>query len=630
MTSHTEPYEELRSKSVPGLFLERAKRTPEDVAYRAKKLGIYKERTWKTFKQKVANSAMGLMALGLKRGDRLALMGDPCEEYAICELAAQSLGAVTYGLYPTSSPKEVNYLMKDGEACIFVAENQEYVDRILPLYDELPKLRHVIVIDTTGTFMYDHSALVSYDDLTAKGREVLDADAGAFEEEVRKVNPTDDLFIVYTSGTTGSPKGVLISHGKHLAAAYTLIDRYPILAEIPHRTVVYLPLCHVLGKDVAVTLPLLTSIIPHYGEDIENLAETIFETAPTVLFTVPRYLQKYVSNIIVGIENSSPLKRSIYRAAIKIGRRHVKGLWDGKRNPGTSLLYFICYQLAFRPILNKIGFNRIKIALSAGAPLPPEVMALWQIYGLNLSEFYGQTETGGAIIAAQGGRFPRPGHVGVPPAGWEVKLSEEGEILAKGKDGFECYLNNPEGTSEVLDNNGWLHTGDVGEWTSDGNLKIVDRARDIIVTSGGKTISPTYVENCLRSVPYISEAVVFGHQRKYLTALIEIDFETVSGWARANDIVYTGFTSLTKHPEIISLIGSASKKASEDLARVEQIKGFRIIPKELDPEDEDEPITPTRKIKRELVYEKFKDLVESMYSDKEEQLVASEIGDVLG
>ncbi len=627
--SDTERYEELRSKSVPGLFLERAKRTPDDVAYRAKKLGVYKERTWKTFEQKVANCAMGLQVLGLNRGDRLALMGDPCEEYAICELAAQSIGAVTYGIYPTSSSKEVNYLMTDGEACIFVAENQEYVDRILLLYDELPKLRHVVVIDTTGTFMYDHSALTTYEDLTHKGQEVLDANAGAYEEEVRRIDPEDDLFIVYTSGTTGNPKGVLISHGKHLAAAYTLIDRYPILAETPHRTVVYLPLCHVLGKDVAVTLPLLTSIVPHYGEDIESLAETIFETAPTVLFTVPRYLQKYVSNIIVGIENSSPLKRAIYRAATRVGRLHVKGLWDGKRNPVRSLTYFILYQLAFRPILNKIGFNRIKIALSAGAPLPPEVMALWQIYGLNLSEFYGQTETGGAIIAAQEGDFPRPGHVGVPPAGWEVKLSEDGEILVKGKDLFECYLNNPEGTKEVLDSDGWLHTGDVGEWTPDGNLKIIDRARDIIVTSGGKTISPTYVENCLRAIPYISEAVVFGHKRKYLTALIEIDFETVSDWARSNDIPYTGFTSLTEHPEIVEMVGSTIEKASEDLARVEQVKTFRIIPKELDPEDEDEPITPTRKIKRELIYERFKDLVESMYSDREERLVASEVGDLL-
>ena len=622
-------YQELRSKTVPGLLLERVKNTPNEVAYRAKKLGIYKERTWRDFGNMVAFCAMGLRELGLKRGDRLALMGDPCEEYAICELAAQALGAVTYGIYPTSSAKEVQYLMSDGGACIFVAENQEYVDRILPLYDKLTDLNHIIVIDTRGIFMYDHAALFTYNDIVQSGEKFLESNSGKFEEMVSRVNPSDNLFIVYTSGTTGNPKGVLLSHGKHLAAAYTVIDCYPILAETTHRTVVYLPLCHVLGKDVAVTLPLLTSMIPHYGDDIESFAETIFEIAPTVLFTVPRYLQKYVSNIIVGIENSSPLKKFFYRTAIKLGRQHIKNIWGGKKSPLMTLFYFVCYHAAFRPILNKIGFDKLKLCLSAGAPLPPEVMALWQIYGINLSEFYGQTETGGAIIAAQQAYFPFPGHVGVPPSGWEVKLSQSGEILVCGNDVFECYLNNPEGTSKVLDNNGWLHTGDIGKWTTEGNLKIVDRARDIIVTSGGKTIGPTYVENTLRSIPYISEAVVFGHQRNYLSSLIEIDFETVSSWARSNNITYTGFTSLTQHPKIISLIGSEIEKANQDLARVEQVKTFRIIPKELDPEDEDEPITPTRKIKRELIYEKYKDLVESMYSNKEQRLVESEIGDLL-
>ena len=622
-------YKELRNMTVPGLFLKRVNRTPNDVAYRAKKLGIYKERTWAKFKKNVANCAKGLKLLGLKKGDRMALMGDPCEEYVICELAAQSIGAITYGIYPTSSLKEVSYLMNDGGAYIFVAENQEYLDRIIPLFNELPKLRHIVVIDTTGTFMYTHPAMISYDALIRKGQDEYGDNSDFLEKEVKNLRPEDDLFIVYTSGTTGKPKGVVISHGKHLAASYTLIDRYPILAEAAHRTVVYLPLCHVLGKVVAVTLPLITSIVPHYGEDIESLNETIFETAPTLFFTVPRYLQKYVSSIIVGIDNSSFLKRISYRAAVKIGRRHVKHLWDGQKNLITSLLYLMFNQFVFRPILNKIGFSKIKLALSAGAPLPPEVMALWQIYGLNLSEFYGQTETGGAIIAAQSDNYPRPGDVGIPPTGWVVKLAENGEILVKGGDVFERYLNNPEGTKEVLDENGWLHTGDVGEWTPEGNLKIVDRARDIIVTSGGKTLSPTYIENSLRAIPYISEAVVFGHQRKYLTALIEIDFETVSDWARSNDIPYTGFTSLTEHPEIKKLIGSEIENCNKELARVEQIKKFRIIPKELDPEDEDEPITPTRKIKRELIYEKFKDLVESMYSDVEERLVTSEVGDLL-
>jgi long-chain acyl-CoA synthetase len=622
-------YKELRNKTVPGLFLERVRSTPNEVAYRTKKLGVYKERTWSEFKHRVANCAMGFKQLGLRQDDRLALMGDPCEEYVICEFAAQALGALTYGIYPTTSPKELHYLMNDGRASIFIAENQEYVDRILPLFEELIHLRHIVVIDIKGIFMYDHPSLISYEKLLEMGEKELVSMSGAFEEMVQEIKPTDGLFVVYTSGTSGNPKGVLISHGKHLAGAYTLIDRYPILAEIPHRTVVYLPLCHVLGKDVAVTLPLLTRIVPHYGEDIEDLGQTIFETAPTLLFTTPRYLQKFASSIIVGIKNTSPLKKLVYLLALKIGRWHLKNVWDGRKNFLLNLAYLICYQAAFSPILNKIGFNRLKIALSAGAPLPPEVMALWQIYGVNVSEFYGQTETGGAIICSQRQRFPRPGNVGLPPAGWEVRLSENGEILVRGDDIFECYLNNPELTSEVLDHDGWLHTGDVGEWTTDGNLKIVDRARDIIATSGGKTLSPTYIENALRSNPYISEAVVFGHNRKYISALIEIDFETVSDWARFNSISYTGFTSLAQHPEIIRFIGTEIEKTNQDLARVEQVKTFRIIPKELDPEQDDEPITPTRKVKRELMYEKFRDLVESMYSDKEEKLVASEIGDLL-
>jgi long-chain acyl-CoA synthetase len=572
---------------------------------------------------------MGLRERGLARGQRLALMGDPCEEYVICELAAQTLGAVTYGIYPTSSQKELSYLMADGQASIFVAENQEYFDRILPLLDDLPFLKHIIVFDVQGMFMYDHPALISFTDIMKRGEAAVSSSPGCAEEISRQVRPSDDLFIVYTSGTTGNPKGALMSHGKHLAAAYTLIDRYPVLAQFYHRTVVYLPLCHVLGKDVAVTLPLLTKIVPHFGEEIEDLGRTIFETAPTVLFTVPRYLQKYASSVLVGIETSSRLKKAMYRLAVKIGRRHVKDLWDGHTDPLLSLLYTLCRIAVFRPILNKIGFNKLQIALSAGAPLPPEVAALWQIYGLNLSEFYGQTETGGAILAAQADFFPRPGDVGFPPTGWELRLGEHGEILARGRDAFEGYWNNPDQTLEVLDSDGWLHTGDVGQFTTEGKLKIVDRVRDIIVTSGGKTISPTYIENTLRASPYISEAVVFGHNRKYLSALIEIDYETVSSWARVNNVTYTGFTSLTQNSAIIGLIGSEVSKANRDLARVEQIKVFRVIPKQLDPEEEGEPVTPTRKVKRYLMYQKFAGLVEAMYSSREENRLAAEIGDLL-
>ncbi len=629
MIDSEKKYQELRNKTLPGLLFERAGEAPDEVAYRAKKYGIYQDRTWSKFKEMVAACALGLKELELGHGDRLALMGDPCEEYVICELAAEALGAITFGVYPTSSQKELNYLMQDGGACIFVAENQEYVDRILPLFDTLTHLKYIVVIDDQGMFMYEHSALIPYEKLVQEGNKIHTANPDGIEKVVADVKPSDGAFIVYTSGTTGNPKGALISHGKHLAGAYNIIDRFPILVEIPHRTVVYLPLCHILGKDVAVTLPLLSRIVPHFGEDIEDLGLTLFEVAPTVIITVPRYLQKFVSNIIVGIDNSSRFKKYVYQLSLRFSRSYIKRLWEGKSNLFLNIVYRICYQLSFRPILNKIGFDKLKLVLSGGAPLPSEVTALWQIYGVSLAELYGQTETAGAIIAGQDQNFPRPGNIGVPPSGWEIKLAENNEIIVKANDIFDGYWNKPELTKEVVDGDGWLHTGDVGEWTPEGNLKIIDRLRDIIVTSGGKTLSPTNIENALRSSPYISEAVVIGHNRKYISALLEIDFETVSAWARINDISYTGFTSLTEQPEVIELMGAEIEKSNQDLARVEQVKTFRVMPKELDPEEEGEPITPTRKVKRELMYEKFKDLVESMYSDKEEKMVAAEVGDLL-
>ena len=269
-------YDELRNKTIPQLLFERSKQTPTDVAYRAKKLGIYRERTWAEFAHAVSCCAMGLKEAGLCSGERLALMGDPCEEYVICELAAQTLGAVTFGVYPTSSQKELLYLMGDGKPTIFAAENQEYVDRILPLVSNLPQIKRILVFDVRGMFMYDNDLLTSFDSLMKSGETALRSSPTEAAEMARQVKPSDPLFIVYTSGTTGNPKGALMSHGKHLAAAYTLIDRYPVLTQIPHRTVVYLPLCHVLGKDVAVTLPLLTRIVPHYGEDIEDLSRNNF------------------------------------------------------------------------------------------------------------------------------------------------------------------------------------------------------------------------------------------------------------------------------------------------------------------------------------------------------------------
>jgi long-chain acyl-CoA synthetase len=614
----------LRRTTAPALLCERARRAPDEIAFRSKHLGIYRERTFRDYALLVSLTARAFAALGVVKGERVAIMGDVCEEWLICDLAAQSLGAVVYGIYPTAAPAEVEYQMRDGGAAIFIAEDQEYVDKLLPLIDRLPGLRAVVTIDASAMFGYDHPKLNSYAALLAAHEPDLDW----LSARVAQVKPEDPAFIVYTSGTTGSPKGALIAHGKHLAAAATVSDHYPTLYEKEHRTVIYLPLCHVLGRDVAVTLPLFTRLVPHLGEDSQDIATTLFETAPTVLFTVPRYLQKFASQILVGIMNSSKAKRVSYDLAMRFARAHARRRWSGEASAAQEIAYRAFHAAIFRPILNKLGFDRLELVVSGGAPLPAETMALWHIYGVNVVEMYGQTEGAGGIIAGQRGPFPRPGAVGTVPDGWNVKLGADGEVLVRSADLFEGYWNDAVTTEALKAEDGYWHTGDVAEWRG-GELRLIDRARDFLVTAGGKTIAPSAIESLLRASPYIAEAIVIGQGRKYIAALIEIDPDTVSDWARSHDVTYTGFTSLTENAKVQDLIAAEVEKANAELARVEQVKTFRILPKALDPEEENEPVTPTRKVKRALMVERFKPLVEAMYDDSESRLLAGEVRNAL-
>jgi len=615
----------LRGTTAPHLLCERARSSPDAIAYRAKRLGLYRERSWRDYAAAVARTARAFADLGLRAGDRVAIMGDAVEEWVLCDLAAQSLGAIVYGIYPTASSSELEYQMRDGGAVLFVAEDQEYVDKILPVIDRLPALKWIVVIDETAMFDYAHAKLRFYRDLVEASEA---AGLDWLEERVRRLSPQSPAFIVYTSGTTGQPKGALVSHGKHLAATANIVAHYPTLAARAHRTVIYLPLCHVLGRDVAVTLPLISRLVPHYGEDPEDLVTTLFETAPTVLFTVPRYLQKFASQILVGIANTSPMKRAAYGLALRFARGHVQRRWTGQVTPARDAMARACRAAIFGPILNKIGFDALELVLSGGAPLPAETMALWHMYGVNVVEIYGQTESAGGIIAGQRGAFPRPGDVGTVPDGWQVRLDGDGEILVKSPDLFEGYWGNADATAAVLGPDGWMRTGDVGQ-RQDGALRLIDRARDFIVTSGGKTISPTTIENLLRASPYVGEAVVLGHARKYLTALIEIDFDMIEDWARSRDLAYAGYTSLARNPAVEELIAGVVDRANAELSRVEQIKAFRILPKALDPEQEGEPVTPTRKVKRQLMYERFRPLVEAMYDASEDRLLAREVADAL-
>lgn len=628
MTGNEMDLEKLRGKSAPRLIAEYARRSPDSAAFFSKKLGLYCKRTWRDYAISVGRCALGLGALGMRKGDRVAIMGDACEEWVICDMAAQAAGAITFGVYPTASVSEVEFQMVDGGASIFVAEDQEYVDKILQVADRLPNLKWIVVIDNSAMFDYRDARLVALARMLKSVEHGAEACLTALEKMSSELEGGDPAFIVYTSGTTGNPKGALISHGKHLAGVYTMVRHYPTLMQKDHRTIVFLPLCHMLGRDVAITLPLVSKVVPYFGEDSNDLAQTLFEVAPTVLFTVPRYMQKFASQVLTGLSTTSPVKRAVYQAAMRIGRNCVRSRWSDRYGTAPRLINGFARLIVFNGILNKLGLDKIELAISGGAPLPPETAALWQIWGVNLLEAYGQTETGGAFISGQAQPFAKPGNVGTVMSGWKVKLDESGEILVFGPDHFEGYWNRPEATREIIDAQNWMHTGDIGEWHDD-NLRLIDRARDFLVTSGGKTISPSSIENVLRASPYIAEAIVFGHGRKYLTALIEIDFDSVADWARSENVNYTGFTSLALNETVHRLLKSEVDRLNEELSRVEQIKDFRILPKELDPEQDGEPVTPTRKVKRTLMYDRFKSLVEQMYDDSEERMLAAGAGDAL-
>jgi long-chain acyl-CoA synthetase len=615
----------LRASTIPGLLAERARTRPARVAFRAKELGIWRETTWRSLADRVAALALGFAReYRLARGETIAIIGNPCPEWAIADLAAQALGAITYGIYPTSAPGEVRHLLQHGGAALIVVEDQEHLDKTLEVLDACPAVRAVLVVDTRALFMYRHPRVRPLKDVETIGRTALADEPDALGRLARSLSPDDPATIIYTSGTTGHPKGAVYRHGPHLAACANIIEHYPILKASEHRAVAMLPLCHAMGRNLAITMPLLADIVPHYPESVDTFADALYEIQPTFVFTVPRYLQKFAAHLLVGLDQSSWVKRAAYRVAIGIGHRTLQRRHAATGSAsGSAVLAALARAFVFRWLLEKVGFARARLVISSGAPLPPAVAGLWQAWGVNLCEAYGQTETGGALVSGQCGPYPRPGDVGVVAPNIAIELAADGEILVTGEM-FAGYWRDPDATHAMY-RDGKLATGDVGEWTDARALRLVDRKKDLLITAGGKNVSPSLVENRLRASPYISEAAVFGEGRKYLVALLEADGETVGEWAREHGVVHTGYASLIARPEVVRLIEAEVGRANDELTRVEQVKAFRLLPRELDPELEDEPVTPTRKVKRRLMAERYGPLVESMYAGDEEQRIAAEI-----
>jgi long-chain acyl-CoA synthetase len=607
--------------TIPGLLLDVVRRRGSQVALRAKHFGIYREVTWNGLLDRVAGIGLGLCALDVKPGDRVAIVGDPLAEWLLADFAAQCIGAISYGLYPTSSRDEAEFVLRHGGASVLVAEDQEHVDKVLPLLDRLPNLKKIVVIDDSSMFGYDHPALMSLAALI-EGSKGFSGGRDAFLARCRAVRPDNHATIVYTSGTSAHPKGAVYTHRGLVTQGHQFFAFPELDTTETIRSVVHLPLNHLYERMNTPMGMLAKGIVPHFGDEVERFLETLYEVSPQHHASVPRYWSKLASRIIVGIENSSALKRVAYNAAMAIARAYRKRRWEGASAPHLAVAYGIARLLIFRRMLKKLGLHRVKIALSAGAPLPAEVQALWQVWGVNLKNLFGQTE--GGVLTAQIQPFPKPGSVGTPYPGAEIRLGADDEIIGRSPGCFDGYWGDAAASAEVLQPDG-IHTGDVGEIDARGQLWIVDRKKDIVITAGGKNVSPSRIETALKASPYISEASVIGEGKKYLTVLVEIDVGTVSEWARTNNVAYTSYQSLATHRAVYGLIEQEIATGNAQLGRVEQVKAFRILDRELDPEVEGEAVTPTRKIKRGLLQKHFGHLIDQMYTDDEERRISRQI-----
>lgn len=611
--------------TVPGILHERARLQPNVVALREKWLGRYQDYTWSELLRQASDFARGLIDLGLEQGERVAIMGDPCREYVFAEFGIWIAGGVSVGIYPTSAPGEVLYHMQDSGATIFIAEDQEHLDKLLAGIDKLPPLKAIIAIASRTLYLYDPSLVTSFEKVQLRGAERA-GDGPDIDTLVDRVQPDDPLCFVYTSGTTGRPKGAVHSHRTVLYGSNSLAG--PGLKERDQRLIAHLPLAHVLGKYLTLTLPLLSRVVPHIPERIDVFQETVYEVAPTYSTLPPRFFEKYAAQILVSIETSSRVKRGLYRVAAAIGRAAVRRRWQRKRlRPDLALAYLLARTLVFVPLLRQIGYHKVRLAYTGAAAVPPEVVTLWQVWGVDLRIMYGSTESGGIITMHQH-PFPDPRDVGtlLSLPDWELEVAQDGEVLFRCPSLFLEYWGKPEATAETLVD-GWLHTGDVCEVAANGAVRLIDRKGDIVITSGGKSLSPQQIENEFRASPYISEAVVFAERRKYVAALLELDDLTVSEWARERKIAYGSYGDLVQHPAVRQLAEEEVAKANERLSQVEQVKRFAILPTELDPEMGS--VTPTRKVKRKVMEEMFRDLVESLYSEESGPSIRAEVEAVL-
>ena len=580
------------------------------IALRQKVLGIWEEQSWRELGAHARRIAMALAATGLQPGDVASVLANTRREWSYADYGILLAGGVSSGIYPTDAASQVEYLCADSATQVIFVEDEEQLDKVLEVRERLPLLRRIVVFEMEGLQRLADPMVVSLEAFEEEGARQDLAHPGEFERRIEARRSSDVAILVYTSGTTGKPKGAMLSHAN---LCWVMENFAPELtADDTDDKMAFLPLCHIAERMIGQFLSLETGARLNYVENPETIAENIREIAPTIILCVPRVWEKFYSAVSIRIREATPVQRLAYKLALGLGFKVADRKLAGEP-VGTALA--VAFRLARFLVLDNvrkaIGVNRLRWAISGAAPISPELIRWYHALGVPLYEGWGMTETtaGGSINLPGATRL---GSIGRAQTWAEMKLSDQGEILIRGRNVFMGYLNLPEKTAEAIDSEGWLHTGDVGTVDADGFFRITDRMKDIIITAGGKNITPSEIENELKFSPYITDAVVIGDRKPLLTALVMIDHENVERYAQELNVPFTNFQSLCRTREVQELIQAEVDRVNAKFARVEQIKKFRLIEHKLTAEDEE--LTPTMKLKRKLVSEKYREMIESMYA----------------
>ncbi len=598
---------------------EWSEKSPDAVSMRHKDLGIWQERTWAELWDEILTAAHGLLDLGVEPGSVVSIHSEDRPEWIILDLATVAIRGITTGLYPTNPVPEVRYLVGDSEAVVHMAEDQEQVDKILaPGPEAFTGLRTIIYVEPRGVASYGDERLIFWDDFMARGAEHRSAHPGAVEALMLEVAPDDVMTLIYTSGTTGPPKGAMITHANVDCGVENVVNtegrtKGNVKLNPDDTVLTYLPLCHVAERIFSTWTQAYDGVTRNFAESIETVQQNLREVQPTIFFAVPRIWEKIHATVLIRLQDASFVKRlaSGMGASLAryIGRSRVAN--GGNYTFGSRIAYGIGWVFFFRSLQERIGLRRCRYAGSGAAPIAPEVLEFFMGLGVPIYEIYGMTENVAVATTNFHGRV-KVGTVGEPYPGIGFRIDEEtGEIQTKSAGNFAGYWKQPEQTAETFTEDGYLKTGDVGVWVDGTHVKIVDRIKHIIVTSGGKNISPSEIENSLKTSPFIKEVMVIGDGRKYITALIGIELDTVGDWAARKGIPYTTYHDLAEKPEVVGLVQGIVDETNAKFARAEQIKRFRMLPKELDHEDGE--LTATQKVKRTAMEDAFSDLVESLY-----------------